>query len=541
MNTAEHRARLGALPTGVADGKVVAPDAAADLLLAVLRSGDRVVLEGCNQKQAAFLSCRLASLPASALHDLHMLMSCVALDDHVELFRRGIASRLDFAFSGPQAVALAELVATGKVRVGAIHTYLELYSRYFTDLPPDAALVCGESADADGNLYLGANAEDTPLLCEAAHGRKGIVIAEVERVVDCLERVDVPGDQVDFVIATEQPCTIEPLFTRDPGRITDRQVLMAAMVIKGIYAEYGVQRLNHGIGYATAAIELLLPTYAEELGLRGRICSHWLLNPHPTLIPAIEAGFVQSVYSFGSEPGMDAYIAARPDLFFTDARGVLRSNRALAHAAGHYDAECFTGATLQIDADGNSSTVTRGRISGFGGAPNLGADAGGRRHATEAWLKAGREAAGDEGLPRGRKLVVQVTPTVSEKKGIPVFVDELDAVALAREGAYPIPPVMIYGRDVTHVVTERGVAYLLRCGDVEQRRAAIRAVAGDTPVGRRGSAQEARELRGNGLVAEPTDLGVNPERATRDLLAAKSMDDLVAMSGGLYSVPDSLR
>ena len=57
-----------------------------------------------------------------------------------------------------------------------------------------------------------------------------------------------------------QPHFIEPLFTRDPAQITEIQVLMAMMAIKGIYAEYGVQRLNHGIGFDTAAIELLLPT-----------------------------------------------------------------------------------------------------------------------------------------------------------------------------------------------------------------------------------------------------------------------------------------
>ncbi len=43
------------------------------------------------------------------------------------------------------------------------------------------------------------------------------------------------------------------------------------MVIKGIYAEYGIQRLNHGIGFDTAAIELLLPTYyARSWGSRAR-------------------------------------------------------------------------------------------------------------------------------------------------------------------------------------------------------------------------------------------------------------------------------
>ena len=71
---------------------------------------------------------------------------------------------------------------------------------------------------------------------------------------------------------------------------------MAMMAIKGIYAEYGVQRLNHGIGFNTAAIELLLPTYGERLGLKGKICTHCALNPHPTLIPAIEAGWVEPVH-----------------------------------------------------------------------------------------------------------------------------------------------------------------------------------------------------------------------------------------------------
>nr|WP_244559825.1 malonate decarboxylase subunit alpha [Bradyrhizobium canariense] len=46
------------------------------------------------------------------------------------------------------------------------------------------------------------------------------------------------------------------------------------MAIKGIYATYGVRRLNHGIGFNTAAIELLLPTYGEKHGLRGKVCTH---------------------------------------------------------------------------------------------------------------------------------------------------------------------------------------------------------------------------------------------------------------------------
>jgi Malonate decarboxylase, alpha subunit, transporter/Phosphoribosyl-dephospho-CoA transferase MdcG len=65
----------------------------------------------------------------------------------------------------------------------------------------------------------------------------------------------------------------------------DLQILIAMMVIRGVYERHEVRSLNHGIGFDTAAIELLLPTYAESLGLRGKICEHWALNPHPTLIP----------------------------------------------------------------------------------------------------------------------------------------------------------------------------------------------------------------------------------------------------------------
>ena len=261
---------------------------------------------------------------------------------------------------------------------------------------------------------------------------------------------------------------------------------MAMMAIKGIYAEYGVQSLNHGIGFDTAAIELLLPTYGERLGLKGRICRHWALNPHPALIPAIEAGWVESVHSFGSELGMEDYVRARPDVFFTGPDGSLRSNRAFCQAAGHYACDLFIGSTLQMDMHGNSSTATLGRIAGFGGAPNMGADARGRRHASAAWLKAGREARdglpGARGTPRGQKLVVQMVETFREHMQ-PAFVETLDAWKLAEQAGMPLPPIMIYGDDVTHVLTEEGIANLLLCRDDEEREQAIRGVAGFTPAG----------------------------------------------------------
>ena len=239
---------------------------------------------------------------------------------------------------------------------------------------------------------MGPNTEDSPSVIEATAFKRGIVVAQVNEVVDKLPRVDIPGDRVDFVVVAPKPFYVEPLFTRDPASITETQILAAMMAIKGIYAEYGIKRLNHGIGFNTAAIELLLPTYAEKLGLKGKIATHWALNPHPTLIPAIESGWVKQIHSFGSEVGMDAYMRARSDIYFTGRDGSMSSNRMYCQLAGLYATDLFIGSTLQIDLNGNSSTVTADRIAGFGGAPNMGSDAHGRRHPSEPWLKAGREA-----------------------------------------------------------------------------------------------------------------------------------------------------
>ncbi|MET4678462.1 malonate decarboxylase subunit alpha [Stenotrophomonas rhizophila] len=510
------------------------------LLHTVLEPGDRVCLEGNNQKQADFLAECLAQLDPGQVHGLHMVQSVLSLPSHLDVFERGIAQRLDFSFSGPQSGRLANLVAEGRIEIGAIHTYLELFGRYFIDLTPQVALIAAQAADRHGNLYTGPNTEDTPVIVEATAFRGGIVIAQVNEIVDTLPRVDIPADWVNFVTEAPRPNYIEPLFTRDPAQISEIQVLMAMMAIKGIYAEYGVQRLNHGIGFDTAAIELLLPTYAESLGLKGKIGTHWALNPHPALIPAIESGFVQSVHSFGSELGMERYIEARSDVFFTGSDGSMRSNRAFSQTAGLYACDMFIGSTLQIDLQGNSSTATRDRIAGFGGAPNMGSDARGRRHASPAWLKAGQEAALPGQMPRGRKLVVQMVETFREHMA-PAFVDRLDAWDLAERAKMPLPPVMIYGDDVTHVLTEEGIANLLLCRSPEEREQAIRGVAGYTAVGLGRDRAMVENLRDRGIIRRPDDLGIRTRDASRDLLAARSVKDLVRWSGGLYNPPKRFR
>jgi malonate decarboxylase alpha subunit len=529
-------ARLSAV-ADFCDGRVVAASKITPALEAVLRPGDRVALEGDNQKQADFLAKALVDVDPAVVHDLHMLISSVSIPEHLDVFQRGIACKLDLAYAGPQSLRIAQLVEDGVVQIGALHTYVELYARMFVDLIPHVALLVAEQADRDGNLYTGANTEDTPTIAEAAAFGQAVVIVQVDKIVETLPRVDVPGDWVDLIVEAPQPHMLEPLFTRDPRQIDDVQVLQAMLALRGVYEKHGVVSLNHGVGFDTAAIELILPTYGEELGLRGKIAKHWVLNPHPTLIPAIESGWVDTICAFGGEPGMNDYVAARPDVYFTGRDGSLRSNRVLAQLAGQYAIDMFIGSSLQIDGDGNSSTVTTGRLAGFGGAPNMGHDPHGRRHASPAWLSL---LTGEAPALRGRKLVVQLAQTF-RKGGSPTFVERLDAIDVGKSAGLPIPPIMIYGDDVSHVVTEEGVAYLYKAASLAERRDALTAVAGATEVGRRSHTRDIDSLRRDGLVAYPEDLGIDVRRANRELLAAKSIEDLVAWSGGLYDPPARFR
>ena len=527
--------------SALSDGKVIPTDKMVDALECLLHSGDRVILEGNNQKQADFLSRCLDQVSPDKVNNLHMIMPSVSLPEHMNIFEKGIARKLDFAFAGPQSVRIAQMLEDGILEIGAVHTYIELYARLYCDLIPNVALVCGYTADRHGNLYCGPSTEDTPGLVEAPAFKDGLVIAQVNNIVDDasdLPRVDIPGDWIDFIVEADQPFYMEPLFTRDPRLIKDTHILMAMMAIKGIYAKHNVQSLNHGIGFNTAAIELLLPTYGEQLGLKGKICKHWTLNPHPTLIPAIESGWVESVHSFGGELGMEDYTRERPDVFFTGRDGSMRSNRTMCQLAGQYAADMFIGATLQMDAEGNSSTVTHGRLSGFGGAPNMGHDPRGRRHSSDAWLDLITDKTSD--IVKGKKLVVQMVETFQSGE-TSTFVDKLDAVDVGKNSGMAIAPIMIYGDDVTHVLTEEGIAYLYMAKDLEERKAMIAAVAGVSKLGKTVTAEKVAELRREGKVATPEDLGIRRSDANRSLLAAKSVNDLVKWSDGLYNPPAKFR
>jgi malonate decarboxylase alpha subunit len=307
------------------EGPILPRTKMVEALESLIVSGDKVVLEGDNQKQADFLSRSLVRVDAKKLHDLHLIISSISRPEHLTVFELGIAKKVDFAFAGAQSLRVSQLLEDGKLDIGAIHTYVELYARLLVDLVPNVVLVCAEWADAEGNPYTGPNTEDTPVIVEAAAFHAGIVIVQVNEIVEKLPRVDIPASSGDVVVEADRPFAVEPLFTRDPQHISELQILVGMVVTRGVYERHQVHSLNHGIGSDTVAIELLLLTYGESLGLRGKICEHWALNPHPTLIPAIERGWAKSIHPFGSEVEMDQYIAARPDIFLTGRDGSLRS------------------------------------------------------------------------------------------------------------------------------------------------------------------------------------------------------------------------
>jgi hypothetical protein len=119
----EEKERRLARAAKLARGRVLPTGEIVPALEALVAPGDRVVLEGDNQKQADFLSRSLAAVDPAKIHNLHMLISSISRPEQLDLFERGIAEKVDFAYAGPQSLRVAQLLADGKLRVGAIHTW----------------------------------------------------------------------------------------------------------------------------------------------------------------------------------------------------------------------------------------------------------------------------------------------------------------------------------------------------------------------------------------------------------------------------------
>ena len=60
---------------------------------------------------------RLAQTDPGKLHDLHMNMPSVSLPEHLDLFEKGIARKIDFSYSGAQSLRMSQLLEDGLLEV----------------------------------------------------------------------------------------------------------------------------------------------------------------------------------------------------------------------------------------------------------------------------------------------------------------------------------------------------------------------------------------------------------------------------------------
>ncbi len=66
-------------------GPILPKEKIIEALETLIVSGDRIVLEGDNQKQADFLSRSLVHVDAKRLHDLHLIISSISRPEHLTL------------------------------------------------------------------------------------------------------------------------------------------------------------------------------------------------------------------------------------------------------------------------------------------------------------------------------------------------------------------------------------------------------------------------------------------------------------------------
>src|SRR5260370_21330350 len=100
-------------------GPVLSSAKVVEALETLIVSGDRIVLEGGNQKQADFLSRSLVKVDPRRLHDLDLIISSISQPEHLTLFELGIAKKVDFSFAGPQSLRVSQLLEDGKLEICA--------------------------------------------------------------------------------------------------------------------------------------------------------------------------------------------------------------------------------------------------------------------------------------------------------------------------------------------------------------------------------------------------------------------------------------
>ena len=224
------------------------------------------------------------------------------------------------------------------------------------------------------------------------------------------------------------------------------------MAIKGIYAEYGVQRLNHGIGFDTAAIELLLPTYARVARPQGQDLPALGAQPASDADPGDRSRASSSrCIRFGSEAGHGRlHPRAARRVLHRPRRHRCAPTARSARPRATTPATCSSArrcrSTCRQQLDGHARAASPASAAHRTWAPTRAAAATPAPHGSRPGARRARAAAL---MPRGRKLVVQMVETFREHMQ-PAFVETARCLgAGGGRRAWQLPPVMIYGDDVT--------------------------------------------------------------------------------------------
>lgn len=118
LNTKAYSKRLSKIKPYLKNTKFIDSKDILKVLSHIIQSGDRVCIEGDNQKQANFLAATITQFNPEQVNHLHMIQSAIALPEHLDVFEKKIANRIDFAYSGPQSIRLADMVKIKKLRLG---------------------------------------------------------------------------------------------------------------------------------------------------------------------------------------------------------------------------------------------------------------------------------------------------------------------------------------------------------------------------------------------------------------------------------------
>ena len=84
---------------------------------ALVVAGDRIVLEGDNQKQADFLSRSLVQVDAKKIHDLHLIISSISRPEHVSCSDSELQRRCTSRLQDLRAFVLHSYSRTGSLKL----------------------------------------------------------------------------------------------------------------------------------------------------------------------------------------------------------------------------------------------------------------------------------------------------------------------------------------------------------------------------------------------------------------------------------------